>query len=152
MLVTILTGIFLLFCDQFLKIYIHNQFQPNETKAIIDNVLNFTYIRNDGAGWGILSGQRTFFIVITLIIIVILIRIIIKNKEKSWTQLIWLGMILSGAIGNLIDRIILGYVVDMFHLTFIDFPVFNIADMALTVGIVGLMIVTIITPEEEHVI
>ncbi|MBG9988193.1 signal peptidase II [Aerococcaceae bacterium DSM 111176] len=152
MLVTILTIIILVFCDQFLKIYIHNQFQPNETMTIIEDVINFTYIRNDGAGWGILSGQRTFFIIITLIIVIILIRIIIKNKDKSWIQLIWIGMIIAGAIGNLIDRILLGYVVDMFHLIFIDFPVFNIADMALTVGIIGLIIVTFITPEEEHVI
>lgn len=152
MVITILAIFVLIICDQFIKNYIHHHFFVHQSHVFIKNVLNLTYIRNDGAGWGFFSGQRTFFILITLVVIIYLIYLLFKNKNKSWKQLIWIGFIIAGAIGNLIDRIYLGYVVDMFELAFINFPIFNLADVALTFGVLGLMLATIFSSEEESII
>ncbi|MBG9982711.1 signal peptidase II [Aerococcaceae bacterium DSM 111020] len=152
MIITFITIILLIFCDQYLKYYVATHFELYQTKPIIDGILNFTYIHNDGAGWGIFAGQRLFFIVVTVLIIIYLFYILMKQRHQKWYKLIWIGFILAGAFGNLIDRILLGYVIDMFDLAFIQFPIFNIADVALTVGIIGLFIVTILSPEEESLI
>lgn len=152
MIITLIAIVLLILCDQYIKYYTATNFELYQTKPIVDGILNFTYIHNHGAGWGILAGQRLFFIVVTVIIIIYLFYILIKQRHQKWYKLIWIGVILAGAFGNLIDRILLGYVIDMFDLVFFDFPIFNVADVALTVGIIGLIIVTILSSEEESII
>lgn len=101
---------------------------------IIKGVFNFTYVENRGAAFGILQNQRWFFIILTVIISIGLFYYLIVHAHHSLLLRISLSMILGGAIGNLIDRIRLGYVVDMLHFSLIDFPVFNVADCFVVTG------------------
>lgn len=104
------------------------------TKEIVSGIFSFTYVENRGAAFGILQNQRWFFIISTIIICIAVFYFLITQSNTSLVLRISLSMILGGAIGNLIDRIRLGYVVDMFHFTLIDFPVFNVADCFVVMG------------------
>ena len=106
----------------------------------IDGLLDFTYIHNDGGAWGIFGGSRWFLIAFTAIIMVVFLALLIKNKTKN-ALFFWAGtLILSGGIGNMIDRVFRdGKVIDFLHATFINFPIFNVADCAVVIG-AGLLI------------
>lgn len=109
---------------------------------IIDNILYITSHRNRGAAWGILQGQMWLFYVITIIVIVAIMYYMHKAAKGKWLLGVSLALMLGGAIGNFIDRVVRKEVVDFIH-TYIftyNFPVFNIADSALVVGVVVLMI------------
>ena len=126
------------FADQALKLWVRETFTLHEQKPFLDPLLDFVYVQNRGASWGIFQGERWLLIGATIAISVWLFQ---QLKQHLRGGLCWsYSLLLAGAIGNLIDRIWLGYVVDMFHLPWINFPVFNIADCALTVGVIGLMI------------
>lgn len=109
---------------------------------IIDNILYITSHRNRGAAWGILQGQMWLFYVITIIVIVAIMYYMQKAAKGKWLLGVSLALMLGGAIGNFIDRVVRKEVVDFIH-TYIftyNFPVFNIADSALVIGVVVLMI------------
>jgi len=101
---------------------------------IVRGIFSLTYVENRGAAFGILQNHRWFFIITTTIICVVMIYFLITQSNTSIVLRISLSMILGGAIGNLIDRIRFGYVVDMLHFTLIDFPVFNVADCFVVTG------------------
>ena len=108
--------------------------------SIIDGVLAITPTQNFGAGFSVLSGQTWLLITITFVFLIGIVIFDILFKYKSTLFGIGTGLIVSGAIGNLIDRLAFGYVRDFIYLEFIDFPVFNVADMALTFGVILLAI------------
>ena len=95
-------------------------------------IFSLTYIQNSGAAWGILSNNTNLLIVISVPIIAMLGWLMLKVKKDSDGGL---NFIIAGALGNLVDRIRIGYVVDMLRLDFLNFPVFNIADVMLTFGV-----------------
>lgn len=103
---------------------------------LIGEYIRLTYVENRGAAFGLLQDQTAFFILVGLVVIVVIVASYRQIKEPSWSLNLALGLQMGGAIGNLIDRIRTGYVVDFFDLTF--WPVFNIADSAICVG-VGLL-------------
>lgn len=138
--------------DQFVKKWTTNSLQLHESRDGIQGVFDFYYIRNEGAGWGILQGQMWFFYIVTLIILAYLVYIIYKHRQSNVLQKVTYGLLLGGALGNFIDRILLGYVVDMFRLLFINFPIFNIADMALSLGIFLLIIQVLLAQDTEGVL
>ncbi len=107
---------------------------------IIKNVVSITPARNIGAGFSILEGKIWFLITITIIFMIILAIFDIMYQKKSKLFGISTALVMAGAVGNLVDRILFGYVRDFISLDFINFPVFNIADMALTFGIILLVI------------
>ena len=107
---------------------------------IIDGVLVIMPTKNYGAGFSILSGQTWLLISITVVFLTGLIIFDIMFKRKSTLFGVATGLIIAGGIGNLIDRIFFGYVRDFIYLEFIDFPVFNVADMALTFGVILLAV------------
>lgn len=108
---------------------------------IIPGVFELDYVQNRGAAWGLLQGGRVFFIVITVIICAALIYLMIKERKcMQLLSRIALTLIAAGAIGNLIDRAILGYVRDMLSFVLINFPVFNVADSSLVIGAILLII------------
>jgi len=117
--------------------------------TILDGIFSLTYVENRGAAFGILQNQRWLFIVLTILICMVMIYCLTFNKIENLILRISLSMILSGAIGNLIDRIKQGYVVDMFHFTFIDFPVFNVADSFIVIGTILLGYYIIFIAEKE---
>jgi len=124
--------------DQITKNLVTHFMEIGDSIPIIDNFLYLTYHRNAGAAWGILQGRMMFFYIVTLIVIgtiVIWMRKINMKKEKLLA--IALALILGGAIGNFIDRLIYREVIDFID-TFIfgyNFPIFNIADSALCIGL-----------------
>lgn len=132
--------------DQVVK-YFTVEFIPLGTIVDLHNpILSLTYIKNTGAAWGILAGKLWLFTIITIIVVCGIVYVLYKNKSASKWFTIGLTLILGGALGNFIDRIGQGFVVDMFMFEFIDFPIFNVADISLVVG-VGCVIVWLILDE-----
>lgn len=107
-------------------------------------IFSFTYLRNEGAAWSILEGKMWFFYLITLIAVIILVYLLVQNVGKSLWLNVGLALILGGALGNFIDRLRFGYVVDMIQLDFINFPIFNIADSCLSVGVLCVFVYIIL--------
>ena len=132
-------AIVLILCslDQFSKIYINY----NSNKLLNKDLIIFTieFVRNYGAAFNILSGSRLFLSFISVISTIILFYFIFI-RENELINKYGLSFILAGSIGNGIDRILNGYVIDFIKIKFIDFPVFNIADIAINLGILVIII------------
>ncbi len=122
--------------DQWTKYLAETNLKPITTYPIIENVFHLTYRRNTGAAFSIFRDRQSFLIILTSIVIVILIVYFISllKNEKLVLLRLPLAFIIGGAIGNLIDRIRLNYVVDFFDFNLINFAVFNIADIFIVVG------------------
>lgn len=128
--------------DQWTKWLIVKNMELGESITIIENFLYITSHRNRGAAWGILQGQMWFFYIITTVVIIGIIYYMAKYAKGKALLGISLGLMLGGAIGNFIDRLLRKEVVDFVD-TYIfsyDFPIFNVADSALVVGVALLMI------------
>lgn len=137
-----LIAVFVIALDQVTKWMVVKQMEIGESIEIIPNFLYITSHRNRGAAWGILQGQMWFFYIITAIVIIALVFYIKRLKREERMLGIALGLMLGGAIGNFIDRVWRKEVVDFIN-TYIftyDFPIFNVADSALVIG-VGLIFV-----------
>jgi signal peptidase II len=138
-----LIAILVILLDQVTKWLIVSKMAFGDSIPIINNILYITSHRNRGAAWGILQGQMWLFYAITLVVIFAIIYYIQKAAKGKWLLGISLALMLGGAIGNFIDRVFRKEVVDFIH-TFIfgyNFPVFNVADSSLCIGVVLLMIV-----------
>ncbi|MDY5727050.1 MAG: signal peptidase II [Erysipelotrichaceae bacterium] len=142
MIASILFVILLVVLDQASKIYLTlvNKTSPIDLE-VIRGFFRITYTCNDGAAFSILKGKRVFFIIMTIIVVFLIAYYLLKNKVY-WVEKYSLLLIISGAVGNLIDRIMYGYVIDFldFIIFGYDFPVFNIADSFITIGAIGLII------------
>lgn len=114
----------------------------------IPGLLSVTHIHNTGAAWSILEGQMWFFYIVTVIVVVMIIYYMQQMKDEPLLKT-GLAFILGGALGNFIDRILHQYVIDMIQLDFIDFPIFNLADTALTIGVILLFIQYIFLDRQE---
>lgn len=125
------------------------------SKEIIHGFISFIYVHNSGAAWGIFSGRPIFLIIISIIVIALFIAFYVlrlrkfKDKISLWFS-VSLGFITGGCFGNLIDRIAFGYVRDFINFDFMNFPVFNVADICLTVGIILLFIYFIFFYSKEE--
>ena len=130
--------ILLILLDQITKFICLQKLKPIGSLKIIENFFYLTYVENRGAAFGILQGARYIFIFLTISVLIICFyyyKKIPKNKFELLTKTS-LTLIISGAIGNLIDRIFRGFVIDMFHFIFWgnDFAVFNMADIFVVLG------------------
>jgi len=124
--------------DQLTKFLIRTNFKPGESVSIIKNVFHLTYVTNTGAAFSIFQGFNSFFIIFLVIVIGVIIYYIKNIKENEKRMQLAIGLFLGGTIGNLIDRVSIGAVTD-----FLDFriwPVFNIADSAVTISVILLII------------
>ena len=152
-LILFLIFILLTIFDQFSK-YLAVKHLKKGSIALIDGVFELSYLENKGAAWGILSGKISFFTIITIIILVGIICIIVKiNKnagKKYFVLQILLTILSSGAVGNFIDRVGQGYVVDFLYFKLIDFPVFNIADCYVTVSVAVLLFMMLFKFTDEE--
>ncbi|WP_394011512.1 signal peptidase II [Anaerococcus cruorum] len=138
-----------LILDRLTKTYAINNLIENPYNGTL---FNFTYLENRGAAFGILQDRRIFFIILTLVIVCALVYYFLKNYRTNNKILnIALAMIISGAIGNFYDRLFQGYVVDFIEFAFVNFPVFNIADIFVTVGSILLIVYMIFFEESEKV-
>ena len=138
---------FIVLIDQLSKILVHAKMNLYDSFTVIPSLLDLTYIRNEGIAFGInFPGSKIFFIIFPILITFYLISLL-KNKEfEDNTSQIALFLIIGGAIGNILDRIFRGYVVDFidFHINGNHWYVFNIADSAVTIGLLFLLYSSII--------
>lgn len=136
-IILITLPIVLITIDQIIKMWICS-FLYNDSIPFINGILNISYVQNKGGAYGIGSNNIYMFILINVIVIGILIKILItKSEEISTTIKYSLILVLSGGIGNLIDRIFRGFVVDYIDFTpIIKFPIFNFADICIVIGII----------------
>ncbi|WP_425445992.1 signal peptidase II [Dethiothermospora halolimnae] len=142
----------LVLIDQITKFYAIDLLKNDLPYVIIDNFLQFNYLENYGAAFGKLQDKKVFLIIVTIIVIIGIIFYLIKNKKLTTMSKISMVMIISGAIGNLIDRIKYGYVVDFIDVkfgSFYDYPVFNIADSVIVVGTI-LFAYLVLTDKYEY--
>ncbi|MGQ7337369.1 signal peptidase II [Streptococcus suis] len=138
----------LIVLDQLVKAWTVANIALDTVEPFLPGFMSLAYLRNYGAAWSILQNQQWFFTIVTIAAVTGLIWYYIKQIQgKIWT-LFSLSLMIAGALGNFIDRIRLGYVVDMFHLDFINFPVFNVADICLSVG-VGILFICIMKEESN---
>ena len=126
--------------DQWVKFEIVKNIQLGGVKPFIPKILSLTYLRNTGAAFSILENQQWLFAVITLVVIGAAIWYLSKHIKGSVWLLSALSLIIAGGIGNFIDRMRQGFVVDMFQLDFINFVIFNVADSYLTIGVLVLIV------------
>ncbi|PIC69252.1 signal peptidase II [Sporosarcina sp. P16b] len=126
--------------DQLAKYMTRNFMEYGETIPIINNFFHLTSHRNTGAAWGIFSGQKFFLISIAFIAIIAII--LYSRKVTDKLTRIALGFFMGGAAGNVTDRLIFGEVTDMFDIRFINYPIFNTADVFLISGAILLLIST----------
>ncbi len=133
--------------DQWFKSWIVGYFAAGSGQlTLIPGVFGLTLVHNPGASWGILSGKTDFLLIVTLIVCIGLIAALIMKKPAARLGRLSLAFVLGGAVGNAIDRLLQGYVVDMFETLFVEFPIFNIADCFICIG-AGLMILWVILDE-----
>lgn len=133
--------------DQLVKHWVVASVALNTAHPLLPHVLALTNLQNNGAAWSILEGQQWFFSLVTVVALAVILYLFYRWRHNP-RLLLPLSFVLAGAVGNFIDRIQQGYVVDMFETLFVNFPVFNVADCCLTIGVVWLVII-IIREEEE---
>jgi signal peptidase II len=133
--------------DQLFKHWIVRVVAPGAVKTLIPGVIHLTNIQNTGAAFSILPNMRWVLVAVSAIAVVALCIIIIKYPASWWHRLA-MGALLGGAFGNLIDRVLSGYVVDMFEFEFVSFAVFNIADVFVTLGAIFTLIAFLL-PEKS---
>lgn len=146
LLITILSIIFVLL-DQASKYSVINYL--NKDIEVINNFFYLIYTKNNGAAFSILTGKRLFLILITVLIIGLIIYYLKKNKISGKMNILAFSLIIGGSLGNLIDRIARGFVVDFISVKIFNynFPVFNIADLLICTGVFLLLIESI---RKEH--
>lgn len=130
----------LIVIDQLVKAYVVQNIAIGEIKSWIPNLVSLTYLQNRGAAFSMLQDQQWFFALITFVVMGVAVWYLHKHIEDSWWLVTGLVLIIAGGLGNFIDRVSQGFVVDMFHLDFINFAIFNVADSYLTVGVIVLLL------------
>jgi len=127
-----MAAVLIIILDQITKIVIRNSFSLYETMEIIPGIFNLTYIENTGAAFGLLADKRIFFVLMTFAVLAGILYFYRTIPKELRAIRFSLGLVVGGAIGNLIDRILYGSVTDFFDLRI--WPVFNIADSAIVLG------------------
>ena len=140
-MIIIITFLVFLF-DILSKIVVINYLQLEESVKVINNFLYLTYVRNTGAAWSILSNNSYVVLGISLLIIVGIIWYIWKNKIDNRFEEVAYSLVLGGAIGNFINRLFYGYVIDFIDIKIFgyDYPIFNLADVFIVIGVILLII------------
>ena len=137
--IAVAVGIVLAIADQIIKFFVSTNLKEIGSVSVIDNLLSFTYVENNGVAFGRFAGNRWVFVVLTTALIAAILIYMFKKKPKSKLFYASVALVVGGGIGNLIDRIFYGYVIDYISLSFFP-PVCNFADYCITVGTVLLMV------------
>lgn len=144
-------SVILLLVDQISKLLVVKLIDINSPVQIIKNLFYLTYTHNTGAAFSILTGQRILLILIAIIILIILFNYLRKNKVEKRVDKLAFSLIIGGSLGNLVDRIVRGYVVDFIDVKIFgyNFPIFNIADTFIVIG-VFLLLITLTRKEKSN--
>ena len=130
----ILISFIIFIFDQFTKYLINENHKLWGDKDLI--LFSIDYVKNFGAAFNLLSGSRIFLSLVSIIISIVLLYIVISKNKINNIDLLSYSFILGGTIGNGFDRITRGYVIDFINLNFIDFPIFNVADISINIGLI----------------
>ena len=149
MLYTFLT-VFIVIADQITKFVVVKKFSETTCITAIPHLFDFVYVENTGAAFSILTGKTFALGIVSVLFCIALFVYWLILKPKSRFMNISLSLLMGGAIGNAADRLIRGSVVDFIHTSFMEFPVFNVADMAITFGAVFLMIYFVFLDKDEQ--
>ena len=139
-------GIIIICIDQFTKNLVQ-VFDANVN--IINNVLRIKYVQNTGAAFSLFRGHTTILVLISILLLILVYNLMFSYKETKLNNLSF-GLIIGGIIGNLIDRIFFQYVRDFIDVNIFNFPIFNIADMAIVFGVILLLISSFMEEKNEH--
>lgn len=132
-----------IFADQITKYLAVLFLRPVDTVPLLEDVLHLTYVENPGAAFGMLKDSRWVFMIVSTVAIIALLAYMLVRRPKDKLECLAISLIVSGGIGNMIDRVLLGYVVDFVDFRLINFAVFNVADIFVCVG-AGLLFLWII--------
>ena len=146
----IITSLSCILLDQIIKILIINSFALGKSISIIPNFFALTFVQNTGAAFSIFSGNLIFLVCITIIALVFIYLFLVKESKNKGFNYYLYGVLYGGIIGNLIDRIIRGYVIDYldFNIFGYSFPIFNFADICIVVSIFLIVIMSFM--EAKH--
>lgn len=150
--ISLFITIVILLLDQITKFIVASSMKVGDSFNVIPNFLNITSHRNNGAAWGILSGKMSFFYIITIIILVVLIIFYIKEAKQHLLMQVAISLLFAGALGNFIDRVLHGEVVDFVDTNIFgyNFPIFNVADSSLTIGVLLIVIALLTDMKKEE--
>jgi signal peptidase II len=137
--IALLVSFAILLLDQMTKNLILKNLAAGMSIPIIQNVFHLTFVQNTGIAFGLFQNSNLFFLCTSLFIMLGIIYVLLQTPKEEKATHIFLGMVLGGAMGNIVDRMFLGYVVDFLDFRF--WPIFNVADSAITIAIIGLIIV-----------
>ena len=129
--------------DQFFKYWITANIEAGQTMPLLPGIVHLTYVENTGAAFSMFSGMRWILVGFTGVCLILMLFFMIKTKYGAAVRFP-LALVMGGAVGNLIDRIMNGYVVDMFEVEFVRYAVFNIADAFINVGAILFVILYLI--------
>mgnify|MGYP002605074242 CR=1 FL=1 len=149
MLIYTIIAALIIAADQVSKIFLAQALENGRHINVIPKILSLVYVENRGAAFGILQGARIFFIVLTVIVLAAAIVYIVKMRPQSVCEKLALAFIAGGAVGNFIDRMSNGYVVDFFYFEWIDFPIFNVADIYVVVSCILFLLLIFFYYKEE---
>lgn len=140
-----------IFVDQYTKLLAIKYLQGKEAYSLIENVLELRFFSNTGIAWSMLEGQLFFILFTGIVFLSVMLFFIIKlpDEKKFHSMYILCGVLGGGALGNMIDRIRLGYVVDFIYVSIIDFPIFNVADMFIVVSLIIVAIYVLFVFKED---
>lgn len=141
----------LVFIDQITKYFADLYLKDNLPIQIIEGVFELNYLENRGAAFGMLQNQKFFFVFIAIIILAVIVYVLFKTpNQKKYVKLhIALVCVAGGAIGNMIDRLRLDYVIDFLYFSLINFPIFNVADIYVTLSAIYLVILLLFVYKES---
>ena len=122
--------------DQLLKYWVVRHLEIGQSAAFLPGLVRLTRLHNTGAAWGSFSGSTALLTAVTAVLLVAVAWLVLKKVIRHPLGLCAAMLVLGGGIGNMIDRICRGYVVDMFDLEFMDYPIFNLADCFVVVGVI----------------
>ena len=151
MLISVIVAAVLAAVDQITKHIALTKLKPIGNTTFIKGFMDFTFVENRGAAFGILNGKIWLLLILAAIICAVIIYSMLKMPKTKEYRLLKaaLTLILAGAVGNVIDRVVRGYVVDFFEFTFINFPVFNMADIYVVVGAIAMALIMIFVIKDE---
>ncbi len=146
-MISLIAVIVLVAVDQIIKYWAVGALATSSI-TLIDGVLSFTYYENHGAAFGLMQNMQTLLITATIAILVVIMILVCKGKIKGNLLVSSISLIVAGGIGNLIDRVSNGYVIDYIYFELINFPIFNFADCCVVVGC-GLMILYVLLDDRK---
>ncbi len=133
-------SIFIILLDQISKLMVLTMLGFERSKNIIPNLLNFTLVKNKGAAFSLFSNSTNLLTITSVIASLLLFTIILKSPPKSYWNFIGFAFLLGGTVGNGIDRLFKGYVLDFLEIVPINFPIFNVADISINIAMICFII------------